>query len=100
MYQNAAILAVFLLIYSAPAGRIERSWLSGPIVIIANGLLLGPDGLGLVRLDFGAGGLPILAELTLVMVLFSGGHPIPRQDSSPVQLIACLPAEPSGDVRE
>jgi len=32
MYQNAAILAAFLLIYSAVAGRIERSWISGPIV--------------------------------------------------------------------
>jgi hypothetical protein len=32
MYQNSAILAAFLLIYSAVAGRIERSWISRPIV--------------------------------------------------------------------
>jgi hypothetical protein len=32
MYQNAAMLATFLLIYSTVAGRIERSWISGPIV--------------------------------------------------------------------
>jgi hypothetical protein len=32
MYENAAMLAAFLLIYSAVAGRIERSWTSGPIV--------------------------------------------------------------------
>ena len=32
MYENAAMLAVFLLIYSAIAGRIERSLISGPIV--------------------------------------------------------------------
>ena len=50
MYQNAAILAAFLLIYSAVAGRVERSWLSGPIVFTAAGLLLGPYGLGVVRL--------------------------------------------------
>lgn len=71
MYQNAAILAVFLLIYSVLAGRVERSWLSGPIVFTAAGLLLGPYGLGLVRLNFGAGGLRVLAELTLAMVLFT-----------------------------
>ena len=71
MYQNAAILAAFLLIYSAVAGRIERSWLSGPIVFIAGGLLLGPYGLGVVRLNLGAEGLRTLAELTLAMVLFT-----------------------------
>jgi sodium/hydrogen antiporter len=71
MYQNAAILAAFLLIYSAVAGRVERSWLSGPIVFTAAGLLLGPYGLGLVRLNLGAEGLRSLAELTLAMVLFT-----------------------------
>jgi sodium/hydrogen antiporter len=71
MYQNAAILAVFLLIYSAIAGRIERSWLSGPIVFTVAGLLLGPYGVGLVRLNLGAAGLRGLAELTLAMVLFT-----------------------------
>ena len=29
---NAAMLAKYLLIYSRVAGRIERSWISGPIV--------------------------------------------------------------------
>jgi NhaP-type Na+/H+ or K+/H+ antiporter len=71
MYQNVAILAVFLLIYSAVAGRVERSWVSGPIVFAAAGLLLGPFGLGVVRLNLGAPGLRILAEATLAMVLFT-----------------------------
>jgi NhaP-type Na+/H+ or K+/H+ antiporter len=71
MYQNAAILAAFLLIYSAIAGRVERSWLSGPIVFTAAGLVLGPYGLGVVRLNLGAAGLRTLAELTLAMVLFT-----------------------------
>jgi sodium/hydrogen antiporter len=71
MYQNAAILAAFLLIYSAAAGRVESSRLSGPIVFIAAGLLLGPYGLGVVRLNLGAEGLRTLAELTLAMVLFT-----------------------------
>ena len=37
MYQNAAVLAAFLLIYSAIAGRVERSWVSGPIVFTGIG---------------------------------------------------------------
>jgi hypothetical protein len=43
MYQNAAILAAFLLIYSAVAVRVERSWISGPIVFTGIGFILGPD---------------------------------------------------------
>lgn len=71
MYQNAAMLAAFLLIYSAVAARIERSWVSGPIVFTAVGFLLGPDGLGVLRINISGEGLRLLAELTLAMVLFT-----------------------------
>lgn len=71
MYRNAAILAAFLLIYSAVAGRIERSWISGPIVFTAIGFALGPDGLGVLRIAISGEGLRLLAELTLAMVLFT-----------------------------
>ena len=71
MYQNAAMLAMFLLIYSAVAGRIERSWISGPIVFTAVGFTLGPDGWGVLRINISGEGLRILAELTLAMVLFT-----------------------------
>ena len=71
MYENAAFLAAFLLIYSSIAGRVERSWISGPIVFTGVGFLLGPDGLGVLRLDIGGEGLSTLAELTLAMVLFT-----------------------------
>ena len=71
MYRNAAILAAFLLVYSAVAGWIERSWISGPIVFTGVGFILGPDGLGVLRLDIGGEGLRVLAELTLAMVLFT-----------------------------
>ena len=71
MYQNAAVLAVFLLLYSAVAGRVERSWISGPIVFTAVGLVLGPPVLGALHLDVAAAGLRLLAEATLAMVLFT-----------------------------
>jgi sodium/hydrogen antiporter len=71
MYQNAALLTVFLIIYSAVAGRVERSWISGPIVFTVVGLLLGPDGLGVLRISISGEGLRLLAELTLAMVLFT-----------------------------
>jgi len=71
MYENAAFLAVFLLIYSAVAGRIERSLISGPIVFTVVGFILGPDGLGVLHINITGEGLRLLAELTLAMVLFT-----------------------------
>ena len=71
MYENGAMLAVFLVIYSAIAGRIERSLISGPIVFTAVGFILGADGLGILRIRIDGEGLRLLAELTLAMVLFT-----------------------------
>jgi sodium/hydrogen antiporter len=71
MYQNAAVLAAFLLIYSAVAGRIERSWISGPMVLTGVGFIFGPDGLGVLRINISGEGLRPLAELTLSMMLFT-----------------------------
>src|SRR5215472_9040780 len=71
MYLNAALLAAFLLVYSAVAGRIKRSLISGPIVFTVIGFLLGPDVLGALRINITGEGLRLLAELTLAMVLFT-----------------------------
>jgi len=71
MYQNAALLAVFLLIYGAIAGRVERSLFSGPIVFTGVGFILGPDGLGVLRIEISGEGLRLLAEMTLAMALFT-----------------------------
>lgn len=71
MYDNGAILALFVFGYSVIAGCVERSWISGPIVFTAAGVVLGPNVLGLLRLDLDAKDLRVLAEATLAMVLFT-----------------------------
>ena len=71
MYEDAAILAAVVLLYSAVAGRIGRSWLSGPILFTAAGLILGPAGIDALRQPLTATVLRTLAELALAMVLFS-----------------------------
>ena len=71
MYENGAVLALFVLGYSVIAGRVDRSWISGPIVFTAAGVVLGPNLLGLLRLDLDAVDLRVLAEATLAMVLFA-----------------------------
>lgn len=71
MYQNLAILAVFAFIYSAFARGVERTWISGPIVFTAFGLLFGPLGLGILKLDVTNETLRTVAELALALVLFN-----------------------------
>jgi len=71
MYENLAILAVFAFVYSAVAGRLERTLISGALVFSAFGLAFGPLGLDLLRLDVDAEGIRALAEVTLALVLFT-----------------------------
>ena len=71
MYEVLAILAVFTLLYSAFAGRIERTWISGPIVFTIFGLLVGPVGFDILPLDTDRETMRTLAELTLALVLFT-----------------------------
>ena len=71
MYQNLALLAAFLLIYSIFAGRFESRLLNGPLMFMLAGLILGPALLGVLQPRIDREGLKILAELTLAIVLFS-----------------------------
>ncbi len=71
MYANVAVLAAFAFLYAAVSGGVARSRLSGPIVFVLGGLLLGPAAAGVLDLDVSAEGLRLLAELTLAIVLFT-----------------------------
>ena len=71
MYQDLAILALFILVYSSVAGRVERTWVSGPILFTIFGLLIGPLGLDLLSFKTDWETLRTLAELTLALVLFT-----------------------------
>ena len=71
MYEQLAILASFVFLYSILSGRIERTLFSGAIVFTAFGLVFGPLGLGFLNLNVEAELLGTLAELTLALVLFT-----------------------------
>jgi NhaP-type Na+/H+ or K+/H+ antiporter len=64
-------MALFILVYSSVAGRVERSWISGPIVFTTFGLLMGPLGLDLLSFKTEGETIRTLAELTLALVLFT-----------------------------
>jgi NhaP-type Na+/H+ or K+/H+ antiporter len=71
MYQNLAIVFLFVLAYSLVAGRLERTPVNGAVVYVAFGVLFGPIGLGLLDLNIEREGIRLLAEMTLALVLFA-----------------------------
>lgn len=71
MYLDLALIAGAILVFSSVAGRVEKSWLSGPIVFILFGFLIGPRVLDLLSLQMQRETLKILVELTLALVLFN-----------------------------
>jgi len=70
MYAELAILALFIFVYSVVAGRVERSMISGPIVFVIAGFLMGPSGLGWLKGDATSNDLRTMADLTLALILF------------------------------
>ena len=64
MYETLALLAEFVLVYSTVAGAVERSWISGPMLFVAFGLLVGPVGLDLLSFEADREVLKTLAEWT------------------------------------
>jgi NhaP-type Na+/H+ or K+/H+ antiporter len=71
MYNNLALIGVFIFFYSILSGGLERTPINGAVVFTAFGLLLGPIGLGWLTLQTDLHVLSILAELTLSLVLFA-----------------------------
>ena len=68
-----AILSITLALvsYGLISRKIEGSILTGPILFAAFGLAAGPAALGLIPLEIGNEALHLLAEVTLILVLFS-----------------------------
>jgi NhaP-type Na+/H+ or K+/H+ antiporter len=71
VYENLAIMAVFIFLYSAVAGAVEKRPMSGPIVFLVFGVLAGPQVLGLMQTSITADILRKFAELSLALVLFT-----------------------------
>jgi len=70
MYIELAVLALFVFCFSLVAGRLERAAMSGPMVFVVAGLLMGPLGLGWFDGDTTSTQLRVLADLTLATILF------------------------------
>ena len=68
---TVAIVAGLLLAYAMVSGRLEGTVLTAPLLFVGFGFLAGPGGLEFARLDVEHSAIHLIAELTLILVLFA-----------------------------
>ncbi|NER92076.1 MULTISPECIES: sodium:proton antiporter [unclassified Moorena] len=66
-----AIIALFILGFGLISGRIEKSVITPPMAFVIFGVLLSPQLLGLLNLEVEHELVRIIAEFTLILVLFT-----------------------------
>ena len=65
------ILAVVVVAYTLVASRLDRWWITGPMVFVAAGVILGPGGLDVLPLSLNDETVLTITELTLALLLFA-----------------------------
>ena len=68
---SIAVIALALCLFAAFSQKAERSPLTPPMFFLAVGLVLGNAGLGWLHLEVDSQAIHVLAELTLILVLFT-----------------------------
>ena len=68
---DIGVIAAVLVTYSLLSRRLDRLLVSGPMFFVAAGILLGPDVMNAVNLELTSETGLLIAEVTLVIVLFS-----------------------------
>lgn len=69
--QTVAILAVFVLVFALLSRRLDPTPVTGPMVFVAFGVVVGPAGFDVLNVGIDGGVVRVLAEATLVLVLFT-----------------------------
>ena len=65
------VLAVVIVAYTLVASKLDRWWITGPMVFVAAGVILGPGGLDVLPLSLTNETVVTVTELTLALLLFS-----------------------------
>ena len=71
-----AIAALVILGYTLLAARLDRLSVSGPMILVTIGAVLGPSGVGAFAAPVTSESVQLLAELTLALLLFSDASSI------------------------
>jgi len=91
-YQILTVFAAFAFAYSIVASRLERTPINGALVYVGFGMLLGPQGLGLINLEVDGEAISRLAEFALAICLFTDSSNanlsgLRRIETAPVRLL-------------
>ena len=70
MYVTLAIITALIFFYSLIAKGVEKTVISGPMVFVAIGVLVGAHGLGWLGETTTRAELRVFADLTLALILF------------------------------
>ena len=73
-------LAVVVVAYTLVASRLDRWWITGPMVFVAAGVILGPGGLDVLPLSLTNETVLTITELTLALLLFSDASTVRLHD--------------------
>ena len=92
-YLDLAIIAIIVYLYGLVSARLRSSPLSGALVFLVLGVLLGPAVLGWLSIRPTSENLKVIAELTLSLILFTDAAnanlPVLRRNTRlPVRLLA------------
>ena len=71
MEAGLVLFGAALAIYALIASRLDRWSIGAPIVLVAVGLAIGPQGLDVLAINAGTFPIRVLAELTLALLLFT-----------------------------
>ena len=73
-------LAVVVVAYTLVASKLDRWWITGPMVFAGAGAILGPGGLDVLPLSLTSESVLIITELTLALLLFSDASTVRLRD--------------------
>jgi NhaP-type Na+/H+ or K+/H+ antiporter len=73
-------LALVVVAYTLVASKLDRWWITGPMVFVAAGVVLGPGGLDVLPLSLTNETVLTITELTLALLLFSDASTVRLRD--------------------
>jgi NhaP-type Na+/H+ or K+/H+ antiporter len=68
---SLTIITSGLLLFALISGRLQGTMITAPLVFVVFGLIVGAGGLDVANLDVGHSTIHVVAELTLILVLFT-----------------------------
>lgn len=75
-----AVIAIVFVAYAVLASRLDRWWITAPMVFVAAGVILGPHALGILPFSLSNEVVLTITELTLGLLLFADASTIRLRD--------------------